>query len=75
MSIREDVKKALDKTRPMLRMDGGDVELVDVTGDGIVKVRFKGACMGCPMATLTLRSTIEKIIKTKIPEVKAVRSV
>ncbi len=75
MSIREDVKRALDKTRPMLRMDGGDVELVDVTGDGIVKVRLKGACGCCPMATLTLRSTIEKIIKTKIPEVKAVRSV
>ena len=75
MSIKEDVKRALDKTRPMLRMDGGDVELVDVTDDGIVKVRLKGACMGCPMATLTLRATIEKIIKSDVPGIKAVKAV
>jgi len=75
MSIKEDVKRALDKTRPMLRMDGGDVELVDVTDDGIVKVRLQGACMGCPMATLTLRATIEKIIKSDVPGIKAVKAV
>ena len=56
-------------------MDGGDVELVDVTDDGIVKVRLQGACMGCPMATLTLRATIEKIIKSDVPGIKAVKAV
>jgi Fe-S cluster biogenesis protein NfuA len=76
MSIeREKVEQALDKTRSMLRRDGGDVELVDVTDDGVVQVRLKGACGGCPMATMTLKSLIERVLKKDIPEVKSVQQV
>jgi Fe-S cluster biogenesis protein NfuA len=75
MVIREDVEKALDKTRTYLRGDGGDVALVDVTDDGIVKVKLQGACGGCPMATITLKNMIEKIVKADVPGVKAVESV
>lgn len=75
MAVKEDVQKALDKTRGYLQSDGGDVELVDVTEDGIVKVKLKGACGGCPMATMTLKSMIEKIVKAEVPTVKAVESV
>ena len=53
----DQVEKALEKTRSVLRSDGGDVELVDVSPDGIIQVRLKGACHGCPMATMTLKST------------------
>jgi len=65
------VKAALDQIRPALQADGGDVELVEVK-DGIVKVRLTGACGGCPMATITLKKTIERILKQQIPEVKEV---
>jgi Fe-S cluster biogenesis protein NfuA len=75
MVVREDVQKALDKTRVYLQRDGGDVELVDVTDDGIVKVKLTGACGGCPMATMTLKSMIEKMVKSEVPTVKAVESV
>jgi len=76
MSIeREKVEQTLDKTRAMLRRDGGDVELVDVTDDGVVQVRLKGACGGCPMATMTLKSFIERVLKKDIPEVKSVQQV
>lgn len=75
MAMREDVQTALDKTRVYLQRDGGDVELVDVTDDGIVKVKLKGACGGCPMATLTLKSMIEKVVKDEVPAVKTVESV
>lgn len=75
MAMREDVQTALDKTRVYLQRDGGDVELVDVTDDGIVKVKLKGACGGCPMATLTLKSMIEKVVKAEVPAVKTVESV
>lgn len=75
MAIREDVQKALDKTRVYLQRDGGDVELVDVSEDGIVKVKLKGACGGCPMATMTLKSMIEKVVKAEVPAVKTVESV
>jgi Fe-S cluster biogenesis protein NfuA len=75
MVIKEDVEKALDKTRTYLRGDGGDVELIDVTDDGIVKVKLQGACGGCPMATVTLKNMIEKIVKADVPGVKAVESV
>jgi Fe-S cluster biogenesis protein NfuA len=75
MVTKEDVEKALDKTRTYLRGDGGDVELIDVTDDGIVKVKLQGACGGCPMATVTLKNMIEKIVKADVPGVKAVESV
>jgi Fe-S cluster biogenesis protein NfuA len=70
--MREQVEAALNKVRPMLQHDGGDVELVDVTDDGVVQVRLKGACGGCPMATLTLKNGIEKILKEQVPAVTQV---
>lgn len=70
--MREKVQAALDKIRPALQRDGGDVELVDVTPDGVVKVRLKGACGGCPMSTMTLKQGIERTIKQAIPEIKEV---
>ena len=71
----EKVKSALDKIRPNLQADGGDVELVGVEEDGTVKVRLTGACGGCPMATMTLKQGIEVFLKQQIPEVKEVVSV
>ena len=71
----EDVKKVLDLVRPALQADGGDVELVEVTEDGIVKVRLKGACGSCPMSTMTLKMGIERTLKEKVPGVKEVVSV
>ena len=75
MKGKVEVEKVLDEVRPGLQADGGDVELVDVTEDGIVKVKLTGACAGCPMSTLTLKMAIEKRLKEKIPEVKAVEQV
>lgn len=72
--MREKIEAALDQVRPTLQADGGDVELVDVE-DGIVSVRLVGACGGCPMATMTLKNGIERILKMQIPEVKEVISV
>jgi Fe-S cluster biogenesis protein NfuA len=72
--MREDVEKALAKVRPALQADGGDVELVDVNA-GVVKLRLKGACSGCPMSTMTLRLGIEKVIKEQVPEIKEVIAV
>ena len=69
--MREKVEAALTKIRPALQADGGDVELVDVS-DGVVKVRLTGACGGCPMATITLRQGIERVLKEEIPELKEV---
>lgn len=69
------VKEALDEVRPQLQADGGDAELVEVTDEGIVKVRLVGACAGCPMSTMTLAMGIEKTLKEKIPEVKKVEAV
>jgi len=69
--IRDKVETALNEIRPALQADGGDVELVDVE-DGTVKVRLTGACGTCPMATMTLRFGVEKVLKQRIPEVKEV---
>ena len=73
--MKEEVQKAIEKVRPGLQADGGDVELVDVTEDGIVKVKLTGACHGCPMAQMTLKMGIEKVIKQQVPSVKEVVSV
>ena len=73
--MKEKVQKAIDLIRPSLQADGGDVELVDVSVDGIVKVRLTGACHGCPMSQMTLKMGIEKIIKTQVPDVKEVLAV
>jgi Fe-S cluster biogenesis protein NfuA len=72
--MKEKVQAAIEKIRPMLKADGGDVELVDVV-DGIVQVRLQGACAGCPMSQMTLKNGIERIIKQEVPEVKSVESV
>jgi Fe-S cluster biogenesis protein NfuA len=72
---KEEVKDVLDQIRPGLQADGGDVELIEITDDGVVKVRLVGACHGCPMSTLTLKNGIERTLKKKIPEVKEVVSV
>jgi Fe-S cluster biogenesis protein NfuA len=69
--MKEKVQKVIDKIRPMLQADGGDVELVDCV-DGVVTVRLKGACAGCPMSQMTLRNGIERTLKKEIPEVKSV---
>jgi Fe-S cluster biogenesis protein NfuA len=71
---RENVQAVLDKVRPSLQADGGDVELVDVA-DGTVKVKLTGACGGCPMSTLTLKMGIERMLKKELPEVKEVVAV
>lgn len=73
--MKEQVEAALDKVRPALQRDGGDVELVEVTEDGIVKVRLQGACQGCPMAQMTLQMGIERAVKELVPEVKSVQAV
>ncbi|MCG6892606.1 MAG: NifU family protein [Desulfobacteraceae bacterium] len=70
--MKEKVQEAIDRIRPMLQADGGDVELVEVREDGVVKVRLQGACAGCPMSQMTLRNGIERVLKQAIPEVKSV---
>jgi Fe-S cluster biogenesis protein NfuA len=73
--MKEQVQKALDIIRPSLQADGGDVELIDVSADGVVKVKLTGACHGCPMSQMTLKMGIEKIIKKQVPEIKEIVSV
>jgi Fe-S cluster biogenesis protein NfuA len=73
--MKEKVIEVLNEVRPGLQADGGDVELVEVTDDGIVRVKLTGACAGCPMSTLTLKMAIEKKLKERIPEVKSVEQV
>jgi Fe-S cluster biogenesis protein NfuA len=70
--MKEKVQAALELVRPALQADGGDVELVDVTEDGVVSVRLKGACGSCPMSTMTLKMGIEQTLKEKVPGVKEV---
>lgn len=75
MSLNERVQEALNLIRPALQADGGDVELVDVTEDGVVKVALQGACRGCPMSQLTLANGVERVIKEQVPEVQRVEPV
>lgn len=70
--MREKVQKALDKVRPSLQADGGDVELIDVSPEGVVTVKLTGACGGCPMSQMTLKMGIETAIKEEVPEIKEV---
>jgi len=67
--LRERVAAALERIRPAVQMDGGDVQLVDVSEDGVVTVQMMGACGGCPMSMLTLKAGIERIVKSQVPEV------
>lgn len=73
--MRERVAETLETIRPFLQRDGGDVELVDVSDDGVVQVRLTGACNGCPMAQMTLSEGIERELKAQIPELKRVVAV
>ena len=72
--MQEKVEKALLKVRSFLQADGGDVELVEVTEEGVVRVKLTGACSGCPMASMTLKTGIERILKEEVPEVKRVEA-
>ena len=72
--MKEKVEKALEKIRPALQADGGNIELVDVV-DGIVKVRLTGACGSCPMSQMTLKMGVERALKEQVPEVKSVENV
>ncbi len=73
--MKEKVEAALEKVRPSLQADGGDVELVEVTPEGVVKVRLTGACSGCPMREMTLQMGIGRALKEEISEVKEVVAV
>jgi Fe-S cluster biogenesis protein NfuA len=73
--MREDVEKSLAKIREYLRMDGGDIELVDVTDDGVVKVKLMGACAGCPFSAMTVQMRVEKTLKDEVPGVTKVENV
>jgi len=73
-SVRDKVQSVLDNIRPSLRADGGDVELVDVK-DGIVSLKLKGACAGCPMSTMTLKNGIERLLKQELSDIKEVIAV
>jgi Fe-S cluster biogenesis protein NfuA len=72
--MEERVQEVLDKVRPALQADGGDVEFVALE-DGVVKVRLTGACNGCPMSQLTLTHSVERVLKAEIPEVERVEAV
>ena len=73
--MREQVEQVLGEIRKALVADGGDLELVDVTDDGVVKVKLKGACAHCPGAQMTLRFHVERILKERVPQVKSVEAV
>lgn len=73
--MKEEVQKAIEELRPHLQADGGDVELVDVSDDGVIKVRLLGACEGCPMRQMTLTHGITRFLKKKVPEVKEVQAI
>lgn len=73
--MKDRIKEAVDRIRPALQADGGNIEFVDVDEKGIVKVRLTGACHGCPMAQLTLKNVVEQTLKKEIPEVTSVVSV
>jgi len=71
-TLKERVETALEKIKPALQADGGNVELVEVTPEGIVKVKLTGACLGCPMSQMTLKMGIGRTLKREVPEVKDV---
>ena len=75
LSIKERVAKALERVRPYLQSDGGDIDLLDVTDDMTVKVKLTGACQGCPYSMQTLKAGVEQAIMKEVPEIKRVISV
>jgi Fe-S cluster biogenesis protein NfuA len=74
-TIKERVEKALEKIRPYLVADGGDIVIVDITDDMVVKVEMKGACHGCPFSMQTLKAGVEIAVKKEVPEIKQVVNV
>ncbi len=72
--MRENVEKALQKIRPALQADGGDIELIDVQ-DGVVKVKLTGACGTCPMSQMTLKQGVERVLREEVPEIKGIEAV
>ncbi len=75
MNMEDRIKEILDKVRPMLQRDGGDLEFVEYTEDKIVKVRLQGHCAGCPGATMTIKGVIERVLRENYPEINGVESV
>jgi len=75
MISEEEVEDALDEVRPSIQADGGDVILDEITEDNVVKVQLVGACVGCPMSTMTLKQGVEKVLESNIPEIKEVKAV
>jgi len=73
--VKEKIEEALNQIRPALQRDGGDVEFVDVTEEGVVSVKLTGACGGCPMAQMTLTQGVERVLKQQVPEVTRVVAV
>ncbi len=72
--MRENVEKALQKIRPALQADGGDIELIDIQ-DGVVRVKLTGACGNCPMSQMTLKQGVERVLREEVPEVKGVEAI
>ncbi len=70
--MRDKVQGVINLIRPAVQADGGDIELVDVSADGVVQIRFHGACHGCPSSTMTLQHGIERNLREKVPEVTQV---
>jgi len=73
--MNEEIEAAIAEIRPRLQDDGGDIEFVGVTDDGVVQVRLRGACAGCPGAVMTLKMGVERIIRERVPEIKSVENV
>ncbi|MFH1641063.1 MAG: NifU family protein [Candidatus Omnitrophota bacterium] len=73
--MKEKVEEALNKIRPMLQADGGNVDLIEVTPEGVVKLKLTGSCGCCPMSQMTLKMGIERLLKKEVPEVKEVVSI
>ena len=73
--MKEQVQEVINEIRPNLQADGGDIDLIDVTDDGIVKVKLRGACSGCPGAAMTLKMGVERILKERIPQVTGIENV
>jgi Fe-S cluster biogenesis protein NfuA len=74
-NLKERVLKALDRVRPYLQSDGGDIQLIEITKDNIVKVKLHGACYGCPYSMQTLKAGVEQALLKEVPEIKSVESV
>lgn len=70
--MKAEIERAIEEIRPVLRADGGDIELVDVTEDGVVKIRLKGACAGCPFSMITIRYNVERYLRYRVPQIKEV---